>query len=367
MKLPLVLFSCFTVLFYTTSYSYPAFGATPSQVEQSILEVIQNKETRLISVRAKDASLKNVMQRISKVTGLVVKSPNASILDETVEINLKDITLKETIDLLLQGVNSVFFYSSKPVVEKDATPRLTKVMLLSRKEAVPSRAITNQSKDVANNTPKDQSNPVRLRLLAIIQSSLGRSILEKKLFSTESILKELLENGTEEEIKEAIAALSDIIAQPSLYNQARNGHVFHEAIEAFKKLDPKGGESFLTNLLQENSEPWVQSLAAQSLGEMGQTSSIPALTAAYASDDPLVQQAAANSLAIIGTDIGVGELFKATASGGPALQQEIINSLALSGDEKTQAALDQAVTDNIIPAESVSEEAVAQLTESENN
>ena len=367
MKLPLVLASCFTVLFYIVTLSSPASSATAIHVEQNNLEVLQNNETGLISVRAKDVSLKNVMQRISQVTGLTVKSSNASILDEAVEINLKNLSLKEIVDRLLQGVNSVFFYSSKALTEKDETPALTKVMLLSRKEALPTGAITNREKKLTNKAITAQAQQIRLRLLAIIKSPLGRSIMEKKLFATQSILKGLLETGTEEEIKEAIAALGDILAQPALYNQARNGHVFHEAMEAFKKLDPKGGENYLTQLLKESSEPWVQSLAAQSLGEMGQTSSIPTLAAAYASGDPLVKEAAIYSLAKIGADIGVGEIFKATASGDSGLQQEIINALALSSDEKSQAALDQAVAENLIPAESVSEEAVAQLTESENN
>ncbi len=367
MKLSLILTSFFTVLFYIVSLPSPSSSATALHAEQNNLEVLQNNETGLISVRAKDVSLNNVMQKISQVTGLTVRATNASILDEAVEINLKSLPLKEIIDRLLQGVNSVFFYSSKALTGKDETPALTKVMLLSRKEALPTGAITNREKKLTKTVMTVQAQQKRLRLLDIIKSPLGRSIMEKKLFATQSILKELLETGTEEEIKEAIAALGDILAQPALYNQARNGHVFHEAMEAFKKLDPKGGENYLTQLLKESSEPWVQSLAAQSLGEMGQTSSIPTLAAAYASGDPLVKEAAIYSLAKIGSDIGVGEIFKAIASGGPGLQQEIINALALSSDEKSQAALDQAVAESLIPAESVSEEAVAQLTESENN
>lgn len=367
MKFPLVLLYCFTFLFYTAFHSSPAIGATPSsQVGQSILEVLQNKKTGLISVKAQGVTLDNVMRRISQVTGLTVNSSNTSILDETVVINLKNLPLKEIVDRLLQGVNSVFFYSSEPATGKDGTPDLTKVMLLSRKEALPSHAITNQGKVTANKISKAQANTVRLRLLAIIKSPLGNAILQGKMLETRRILKALLESGTEEEIQEAIDALGDILTQPDLYNQARNGHVFFEALDAFKKLDPQGGSVKMTNLLQSSEEPWVQSLAAQSLGELSQTNSIAPLTAAFAGNDPLVQDAAAASLAKLGAEIGVAELFKATASGGPDLQQKIINALVLSGNEKAQAALEQAVAENLIPAEMASEEAVAQLIQSEN-
>jgi len=359
--------SCFfTILFYITAYSSPASSATSQQTEQSILEVLTNENTRLISVRAKGVTLDNVMQRISQVTGLTVKASNSSILDEIVEINLNNLPLKETIDRLLQGVNSVFFYSSEPATGKDGTPDLTKVILLSRKEELPRTAITNQGKSTAQNSPKAQTQMARLRLLSIIKSPLGNAILQGKMLETRRILEALLETGTEEEIQEAIEALGDILSQPDLYNQARNGHVFFEALEAFKKLDPQGGAVKMTSLLQSGKEPWVQSLAAQSLGELGQTSSIDALTTAFAGNDPLVQDAAAASLAQIATDIGVGELFKATANGGPALQQEIINALVLSGNEKAQSALNQAVAENLIPAELATEEAVAQLTELKN-
>ncbi|MEK9629122.1 MAG: hypothetical protein VW455_08870 [Nitrospinota bacterium] len=367
MKLSWFLFSCITVLVFSAIFPCLAKATTAFKSEQSILEVLKNNETRRISIRAKNVSLKNVMERIVQVTGLSVKSSDASILDEFVEINLKDLTLKETIDRLLQGVNSVFFYSSEPTTGKDETPNLTKVMLLSRKEALPRSVITNRGKGEEKLKSKAQTNTVRLRLLAIVKSPLGNAILQGKMLETKRILKTLLESGTEEEIKEALEALGDILIQPDLYNQARNGHVFFEALEAYKKLDPQGGAVKMTNLLQSSEEPWVQSLTAQSLGELGQANSITSLTSAFVGNDPLVQDAAAASLAQIATDIGVRELFKATANGGPVLQQKIINALVLSGDEKSQATLAQAVAENLIPAELATEEAAAQQIESENS
>jgi hypothetical protein len=364
MKLPLVLLSCLTVLFYTVSYSSPAIGATPSQVEQSILEVIQNKETRLISVRAKDVSLKNVMQKISQVTGLIVKSSSRGILDEQVQIDLKGLTLKQTIDRLLYGVNSVFFYSSEPATGKKTTPELVKIMLISRKESLPSGTIANHETEQGKTRQARAYLSGKSKLKSILLTRLGRAILGNNPSVTKRIIQQLLETGTEEEVKEAITALGDIVLDPSLYNQASNGHVFYEALEAFKKLDPQGGSAYLDNLLQAGGEPWIQSLAIQGLGEIGQSSSTASLISAFASSDPLIQNAAINSLAKIGDSQGIQQLLQATKSGDPALQQTIVSALAFSGNANSSSALSLAIAENQIPATAVSADITEQLAQS---
>ena len=153
----------------------------------------------------------------------------------------------------------MFFYASKPT--QTATPRLTKVMLLSRKEGLPAATISNQSQESGRGI--DIRSPAKETLLkTILATELGRSILEDNSFATQRILQQLLETGTPEEIKTAVEAMGNLMLDPSFYGQASNGHAFYEALSALKKLDCKGTENYLTKLLQTSEEPWVQSLAA---------------------------------------------------------------------------------------------------------
>jgi len=364
MKFKWILPSCIAVLFFAATFSSAVEGATSLQAEQGTLEVLQDKNSNLISVHAKDVTLDNVMTRIAEVTGLVVKTSNRGILDEQVQINLSNLTLKQTIDRLLYGVNSVFFYSSEPATGKETTPELVKIMLLSRKESLPSGTIANHDARQGKTKQARAYRSGKSTLKSILLTRLGRAILGNNPSATKRIIQQLLETGTEEEIKEAIAALGDIMLDPSLYNQASNGHVFYEALEAFKKLDPQGGASYLANLLQAGGEPWVQALAIQGLGEIGQSSSTASLMSAFTSNDPLIQNAAINSLAKIGDSQGIQQLLQATKSSDPALQQTIVSALAFSGNANSSSALSLAITENQIPAAAVSEDVIEQLAQS---
>lgn len=267
MKLERIFISYFVTLLL-------AVAPAVANQQQNKLEVVQDQKSGLISIHAENVSLTEVMWEVSAVTGLIVKTSNRDILNEYVTIDLKNISLKQVVDRLLYGVNSVFFYASKPT--QTATPRLTKVMLLSRKEGLPAATISNQSQESGRGI--DIRSPAKETLLkTILATELGRSILEDNSFATERILQQLLETGTPEEIKTAVEAMGNLMLDPSFYGQASNGHAFYEALSALKKLDLKGTENYLTKLLQTSEEPWVQSLAAENLGGVGQAESVPPL------------------------------------------------------------------------------------------
>lgn len=324
--------------------------------EQSILEVLRDKESGLLSIRARKVSLGKVMERISEVTGLIVKSTNPDILEELVEINLGHQSLEQIIDVLLDGVNSILFYSSAPATAKAMkTPGLFKVMLLSREVGGSAGIKTNQ---------KEAPEKTKVQKVQIVMNTeLGHAILGNNTFATQTILRALIETGTEKKIERAIEDLGTTLFNPSLYNQASNGHVFYEALAALKELDPDHGEDFLTGLLETSEEAWVQSLAATSLGEIGREWAIDPLLSAFAGNDPLVRDAAAHSLARIGDDRGIHQLLQAMKNGDPALQQVIVNALAFAGDENSKAALNQAIAEKQIPAEAVSGDVIYQLAQ----
>lgn len=350
MKFKQLLFSYFMVLFFTMG---PAF-ATSSQA-QNVLEVLQNQKSSLLTIRAQNVSLSQVIERISEVTGLIVKTSNRSILDETVTIDLNNLTLKQVIDRLLYGVNSVYFYSST-----QDTQQLTKIMLLSRKEGLPAATISNQSQESKREIPV-RTRSKEILLQTIMATELGRSILEDNPFATRRILQALLETGTPEQIEQAVKAMGELMSDPSFYSQASNGHAFHEALSSLKKLNPKGAENYLVDLLQNNEEPWVQALAAESLGEVGQTQAVTPLLTAFASNDPNVQSSAASSLARIGDARGIDQLLQAIKNSTSESQQTIVHAMAFSGNLNTKIALSQAIAQKQVPQEAVSNEILLQL------
>ncbi len=310
---------------------------------QIILEVRQDKQSGLLSVNARGVTLGEVMEKISEVTGLIVTSINEELLQEPVQIYLKDIPLKQAIDRLLFNVNSIYLYSSIPATKKENTSKdLFKVMLMSKKEELPKGIQTQRTKEAE-----------AAKLQVVMGTDLGRAILGGGATTTKQILNELLETGTEKEIKKAIADLEKVLLLPTLYNHAGTGSVFFESLNALKKLDSETAEYTLTNLLETGEESWIQSLAAENLGEVGGEDSIDPLIAAAESEDPLVRDAAVYSLAKIGDGRGIELLLHKIEEGEPAVQQAVVNTMASSENESTKAALNQIETE-VTPQDVVS-------------
>ena len=342
MKFERLLTSCLALLLFAVA---PAFAS--SSAEQDI--VVRDQKSGLLSIQADNISLTEVMERVSAVTGLIVKTSNPNILNEYVTINLKDVSLKQVVDRLLYGVNSVFFYSSK---KTKTAPKLTKVMLLSRKEGLPAGVIANSQGVAEKNKLPTGMNTVPGRFL---------------LANNYSALRNLISALKTKEAREQIAKdLGSILLNPAHYSQASNGHIFYEALKALKQADSKAAEDYLTNLLESSDEAWVQSLAVRSLGETGGQNAVGPLITAFASTDPSVRNAAALSLARTGNSRGIQQLLQATQSGDLASQQRIVNALAY-GDANSQAALSQAIASNQIPAEAVSEDVAYQLSQQNEN
>jgi hypothetical protein len=330
-------------------------GTTHPLPEQEILDVHQDPESGLLSIRANKVNRGQVMKKISKVTGLTVQSLDDDILRTPFEVNLKRLPLKQIIDRLLNDLNTILIYSSPPeTANANGVSKLVKVLILSRK-----KGMTSGLKVVGNEDSDKTGKGVRV----VLNSELGRAILGNKTSATRRILKALIESDTQAEREKAIEDLGRIMLDPSLYNQAGSGHLFYEALNALKQLNPESGEGFLTRLLETGEEAWVQSLAAQNLGELGSESSVDTLLSAFTSDNTLVRNAAIDSLAKIGDSRGINQLLQMATTGDSALQEFIVHAMAFAGDINSRAALRQAIATNRIPAEAVSQEVLNQLAQ----
>jgi len=335
----------------------PVFVPKPGLLsDQKILEVHQNPESGSFTIRAHKISRSEILQKISEMSGLTIQSFDDEILKDPFNVDLADMPLKQIVNLLVEDVNSVFIYSSDDEVSDENT-KLVKVLMISRKEGMPTGLKAIEQID------QDESAETQDELQIVLNSHLGRALLGNNPFATKRILKALMETGTKYEKKMAVEDIGQIMADPAFYDQANTGHLFQEALDALKQLNPARGEAFLTDLLQNGEEAWVQSLAAQSLGEFGLKSSVDPLLAAFGSDNTLVRDAAINSLAKIGNDQGINQLLQAISTGDSNLQQLIVNAMAYAGDANTQAALNQAIASNQIPVEAVSEDVLHQLAQ----
>lgn len=342
--------------------SFPTVGQTVGQLpEQEHLTVYQDRHSGLFSIRASKVNLGQVMEKVSLVSGVTVQSFRQDILDDPVEVNLDQVSLKQAIDLLLEDVNTVYLYSSlSETGEPTETSELAQVLMVSRKEGMSAGLKVIGEKALEETVEKTG----KINNAHIVRSTeLGRALVSKNTTQVQKILETLLETGSVNEKEKAVADVGGIVLDPSFYNSAENGHVFYEAMKALKQLDPASGEAFLTNLLQTGEEPWVQSLAAQNLGEFGQESSVGPLLTAFANENTLIRDAAANSLAQIGNAQGIQQLLQAINNGDPAQQQLLVNAMAYAGDTNTKAALSDAIATNQIPAEAVTPDALSQLAQ----
>ena len=116
----------------------------------SALVIVYDQATNLVSIKSLDAPLSAVLQQIAVKTRLTLTLPK-QVLDERVSIELNRLPLEEALTRLLAGFNSALVYDGA------STPRLAKVIVLSRKTGGSSEPRVQQSQPTqASRSPEQR-------------------------------------------------------------------------------------------------------------------------------------------------------------------------------------------------------------------
>jgi hypothetical protein len=114
MKLKQFVLLCFSVTFLCVATD--AVSASPS--EQNSLQVIKNQTSGLISIRANNVPLFQVIEKVSEVTGLIVKKTQQNLMPDLVKINFSNLPLRQAINRLLNDYNKISIQSDDGKLEQ---------------------------------------------------------------------------------------------------------------------------------------------------------------------------------------------------------------------------------------------------------
>lgn len=284
-------------------------GASP---QPSILEVVYDRATDLLSVHARHAPLAAVLQQISQKAHLSIDWPKTEALAEQVSVDMKGLPLAQALRELVQRFNYAFLYSSATATrDKAPAARLVRVVLLSKKEKAASLEST-----VTPAEPTTERAP----------SAVVKGDKEKMV---ENLLGRL----------EGLGSFTDTDF-PS----------YRRAIDAVKELAPERVVDPLVNLLLQHSDPPMRVYAASTLGEIADKRAVDPLIWAFLHDEyPLAQQVAMYSLVSIGSESALQPVLKAFKEGDTRVQQAIAVAVARKGDEQARESLARIIAEGHIP------------------
>lgn len=305
----------------------------------SELKVEYDRMADLVSIRTRQAPLGEVLEEISKEVGLTIVPANKELLKEPIPVDIEHASLELTLQRLLEGFNSVFLYASvTDTHSRTITPRLSKILLLSKKGAGPSKAQTRKDEPRTGKKSGIDAAPAASRTAELI-----RAIVEAKPPEIKGIVEALKALGKEERenvVEILLEALND-----------KDSPAVSTAIAVLKELAPDRAVDPLLDLLQDkDADARVRVLAASGLGEIGGVKVVEPLVSAFHDSDPGVRQAAANGLARIGGERGVGALLQVFSGGPSDLHQTAAMAIASQGDDQAKASLAQAIANGQVPA-----------------
>ena len=309
---------------------------TPAS-KASSLDVRYDPNSDLLSVRADQRSLGEVLHEISRIAHVSIDAPDEALLSEKLSIEMKGLSMEQGLRQLLRGLNSAFVYSA--AVDPQGGPsrsRLVKVILASGKAS----------------TPTLEHQPgIALRPAASPETALLRAVIDNDSLSAKALVQPLSEPGREREREQAVESLLETLTD-------KNFPSHYDAITALDELAPEKARAALANLLQGDDQE-MRVIAATGLGQVGNELAIPPLMSALNGDDPLTRQIAANSLARIGGERATDALFTAYLAGDPGVKQAVAGAVAFHADEKSQIVLANVIAGGPVPAGKTPQEVVA--------
>lgn len=323
-------------------------NVTGPSPQPSILEVVYDRATDLLSVHARHAPLAAVLQQISQKAHLSIDSPKTEALAEQVSVDMKGLPLAQALRELVQRFNYAFLYSS-PIDphNKAAAPRLLKVILLSK------TASGSSGVHPSKQEPTTESKSVVHREPVVSQSAdLIRAIIENNSPLAKDIVDSLKEPEKQEEREKTVEALVETLLERLNNNDLRS---YSDALLALKELAPETAARALSHRLPADDRT-TRVVAAAGLGFPGDERAIEPLVSALIGSDPWTRQAAASSLARIGGPRAMNGLFQAYLVGDNRIRHPVAVAIASHGDAHSQQALSRLIAAGQAPGEPAAEE-----------
>jgi len=304
-------------------------------------QVAYDRAKELISVKADQAALDMVLREISRAVALPIVSLKDRITDQ-VSVDVTGESVEQVLKRLLEGFNSTFVYAATNSSKQALSPRLTRVIIVSKKEAT-----TPETRSLS---PASIPGP---------QSNDGR---DDFLNDEAAMLRALLEGGPR--AKEMVGALKQsprdqdrerIIGE--LLGRLTDGTPPEAGLlAALKEMAPERATQALVDDLRA-ADVRTRIVAAAALGRLGAEGAIEPLVSLVAEDDAAVRQAAATSLALTGGSNATGALLRAYAAGSNAIRYAIAVAIASHGDAGSQSALASLAVPGMAPLPPTAQEA----------
>src|SRR2546426_6223555 len=173
------------------------------QSQTSYLEVRYDRMTDLVSVRARNATLQTLLNKVAQRANVGIDIREEVALGYRVSASIGGVPLEYALQKLLQEFNAAFVYSATLSETNDSTvPRLLRVVVLSKK-AIQAR---ESSEARQQPTPEGKANGSREHP-RLDPRELLRRIVEGKREDVKSIVDTLREAGRDEERERLVEAL----------------------------------------------------------------------------------------------------------------------------------------------------------------
>jgi hypothetical protein len=235
----------------------------------------------VLTVKVKDASLKELLDEISRQSGLFVVGSGS--LNEKITIQFDQLPLDEGMRLILRRHSFALAYAQQTPGERHSTvPRPTKLWIFSNKGDYPL-----QTTFVADNR--------RRGALKVMPPDMRR-------------LQAALTSGDSSEREDAVDALGEskrLEAVPLLRLALKDADedVREAAVEALEEIGGDKAAQALAVAL-EDEDSWVREEAVEALGEIGGETSMGLLERALTDEDESIRETAEDILAELTAQIG---------------------------------------------------------------
>lgn len=279
---------------------------------QPFLEIAYNGATDLVSIDARHAPLRLVLQELARKAHLVVEWQAPQLVSEQVSLELQDVHPEQALRYLLREFNFAFLYSPVSVMSDPPGARLVKVVVLSRK---------GKAGGVGVPAPEQ---PRAEEIRAAEEGERAIDVLVARLQGLERF-----EGGQFPDYRRAVDVLKGSAPE--------------------RLVDP------LVELLLQSADPTLRVYAASTLGEIADFKAVDSLAWTFRNDTyPLARQTAMHSLLRIGGESALEPVFDAFRHGDLALQRAIAIVVANQGNETTRRRLEQMMAEGRVPEEVVS-------------
>ena len=129
-------------------------GGLPADVQAAEGDIQMSYKDHLLTIRAQQADIKNILLRISDETGIFVRFPND--ISKQISIAIVDTPLAKALKKLLRGLNHAIIYS--PPNKKQA-PRVDQVYVFQEAKGGSARSYA-RSYNTSNNTSNGQQQSI---------------------------------------------------------------------------------------------------------------------------------------------------------------------------------------------------------------